>query len=172
MCLVFIQMTNAQTNYYNEKKTFYGEGYTYQCYYNPGGLIKLYNSLYYYYTGKWVTQKFKDTGEVFYLLHYEKEDQTYDDEATIRIMDSKVKKCLAPYQHILHDEELLMEFVISTTTGKIIEVYFKFTKFNPYTQIPLSVYRNIELAVIGTQFKLTEFGKRLNYLYMWHPVAP
>ncbi len=90
----------------------------------------------------------------------------------MRIMDRKIKRYLAPYKHILQDEELLMEFVISTTTGKIIEVYFEFMKLEPYTQIPLSVYRNIELAVIGTQFKLTDFGKRLNYLYMWHPVGP
>ena len=132
----------------------------------------LYNNSFTYYSGERVTQKFKDTGEVFYLIRHEKKAQTYDDEATTRIIDSKVKRYLTPYQYLLHDKELLMEFVISSTTGKIAEVYFEFTRVSPYTQLPLSVYRNIELALIGTQFKLTDFGKRLNYLYMWWAVAP
>ena len=90
--MVVCQAANAQTNYYNKTKTFHEEGYTYHCDYTPGGLIRLYNRLYYYYVGKWVRQKFKETGEVFYLLHYEKEDQTYDDDVPMRIMDRKIKR--------------------------------------------------------------------------------
>lgn len=171
-CLSALILTiQAQTNYYTETKIFYENGYTYQCYVEAKW-VDLYNKNYTTYAHGRVTQVFKDTGETFYLLHYERVAQMYDNDETRENGKNKVRAILAPYKSILKDKELLMKFVINSDTGKIDEVYFGFTQIGPYAQLPISVFREIELSLIGTQFKLTDFGKRLNYLYMWWAVAP
>lgn len=171
-CLFFlIQAIQAQPNYYTETKTFYENGYTYQCDVEPSGRIILYNESYAT-LAEDVTQIFKDTGDTFYLLHYEREKQIYDYMITSNVGKNSVKTILAPYKSILKDKELLMEFVVNSVTGKIDEVYFRIYRGGPYVQIPISVFREIELSLIGTQFNLTEFGKRLNYLYLCWAVAP
>lgn len=65
LCMVFCCLyTNAQTNYYTETKTFYEDGYTYQCEVDASGFVTLYNK-----ENKWthVTEIYKDTGETFVM---------------------------------------------------------------------------------------------------------
>ena len=52
----------AQTNYYTETKTFYENGYTYQCDVEKSGFVTLYNK-----ASKWVYKKmiYKDIGRPY-----------------------------------------------------------------------------------------------------------
>ncbi len=58
---------------------------------------------------------------------------------------------------------------ISSTTGMITDVYFEYINISNYANIPIEVYRNIELRLKNeVRFELTEEGKRLNYcLLSW-----
>ena len=56
---------------------------------------------------------------------------------------------------------------ISSTTGRITDVYFEYVNLSDYTKIPVDVYRNIELRLKNeVVFTLTEEGKRLTYCYL------
>ena len=57
---------------------------------------------------------------------------------------------------------------ISSETGRITEVDFDFVTFNPFATIPVSVYRQIETQLKeNVWFVPTEYGKGLNYIYLW-----
>ena len=65
LCMVlYCTYINAQTNYYTETKTFYEDGYTYQCDLRGSGFVTLYNK-----ENKWtyVDEIYKDTGETFVM---------------------------------------------------------------------------------------------------------
>ena len=56
---------------------------------------------------------------------------------------------------------------ISSTTGRITDVYFEYVNLSDYTKIPVDVYRNIELRLKNeVVFTLTEEGKRLTYCFL------
>ena len=56
---------------------------------------------------------------------------------------------------------------ISSTTGRITDVYFEYVNLSDYTKIPVDVYINIELRLKNeVVFTLTEEGKRLTYCYL------
>ena len=109
---LFMVDLSAQTNYYRQDKTFYEEGYTYQCDVTEGaGLVK----------GK----------------------------------------------------ELIITMYIDPDTGKIADVEFIFTNFNPYATIPISVYRKIEVEIKkNIWFNITPDGKRFNYIMLWWGQEP
>ncbi|MCG0885682.1 hypothetical protein IMAU10574_03093 [Lactiplantibacillus plantarum] len=57
--------------------------------------------------------------------------------------------------------------LLSPDTGKVIEVYFNFTTFNPYARVPLYVYREIEVKLKEQiQYKPGEVGKQLNHIML------
>lgn len=61
ICLISLfQLAEAQTNYYPEAKTFYENGYTYQCDAELSGMVYLYNKNY---SAIHSVQRFKATGE-------------------------------------------------------------------------------------------------------------
>ena len=48
-----------------------------------------------------------------------------------------------------------------------------FLNNKPYAYIPVSVYRNIELAIKeNVQEVLTDEGRKLNFIYWWTTVVP
>ena len=59
-------------------------------------------------------------------------------------------------------------FYISSTNGSITDVYFNFFTFSPYVNIPVGVFRQMEVEFksnIG--FELTDEGKKLTYCDMF-----
>ena len=55
---------------------------------------------------------------------------------------------------------------IETDDGSIADVVFQFLSNEPFAKIPVSVYRKIEVDLKKQiRFKLTEAGKKRNYLY-------
>ncbi len=53
---------------------------------------------------------------------------------------------------------------VSSTTGRLTDVYFHFVKTTPYEDIPIEVFRNIEREMKNELlFEITDFGKSLTY---------
>lgn len=67
------------------------------------------------------------------------------------------------------DEEIFISLHISPITGHVTDVYFMFLKSEYATALPVSIYREIELAIKSSFcFEVTDFGKNLNYcFYFW-----
>ena len=154
----------AQTNYYKVDKTFYENGYTYQCDVNEKSQrVRLYNvenKLTY------IDQIVKSTGKPIPLdecaASFEDDNWTKDRCRTIikSAFSSDDKRRLKGYG-------LYVAMYISSETGKITEVDFDFVTFNPLATIPVSVYRQIETQLKeNVWFTPTEYGKGLNYIYI------
>ena len=61
---------------------------------------------------------------------------------------------------------------ISSADGTITDVYFEFDKDQHYAQIPIDVFRDIELRLKNEViFELTEEGRKMNYCFLsWRQV--
>ncbi|MBR5830925.1 MAG: DUF5043 domain-containing protein [Tidjanibacter sp.] len=58
---------------------------------------------------------------------------------------------------------------ISSSSGEITDVYFNYLAYDGYADIPIEVYRNMELRFKNEIFfELTDLGRNLNYcLLSW-----
>ena len=168
-CTVF---SAAQTNYYTTSKVFYASGYTYQCDLSASGRVELYNV-----SNKWIGQypSYKSTGETFVMPDAGIQLTTH---ASWLANEEKVKNIVNAtftdaQKQTVTNEELAIIMYINTETGKIDDVYFRFLSDRPYAYIPVSVYRNIEVAIKeNIQEVLTDEGKKLNFIYWWTRVIP
>ena len=158
-----IVSTFAQTNYYETTKTFVENGYTYQCDVPAYKLITLYNKSNQY---TYIDQKVNDTGEP---VPIDGMQDTFEDDNWTK------SKCYEIVENAFSVEQksrmagrgITIAMYISPTTGKVIEVNFQFTTFNPAATIPLSVYRQIELDLKNNiWFTPTDYGKTLNYIFL------
>ena len=162
----------AQTNYYTTSKTFYENGYTYRCDLCASRSLDLYNV-----NNKWIGQfpSYKSTGETFVMPDAGIQLTTH---ASWLENKEKVKNIVnaaftAAQKQTITDEELYIDMYINTETGKIDDVCFSFLNNKPYAYIPVSVYRNIELAIKeNVQEVLTDEGRKLNFIYWWRSVIP
>ena len=162
----------AQTNYYTTSKTFYENGYTYRCDLCASRFLDLYNV-----NNKWIGQfpSYKSTGETFVMPDAGIQLTTH---ASWLANEEKVKNIVnaaftAAQKQTITDEELYIDMYINTETGKIDDVCFSFLNNKPYAYIPVSVYRNIELAIKeNVQEVLTDEGRKLNFIYWWTSVVP
>ena len=162
----------AQTNYYTTSKTFYENGYTYRCDSSDSRRIELYNV-----SNKWIgeTVSYKSTGETFVMPD---EGIQLTTHASWLANEKKVENIVnavftTAQKQTITDEELTIIMYINTETGKIDDVCFSFLKDEPYAYIPVSVYRNIELALKeNVQEVLTDEGRKLNFIYWWTTVIP
>ena len=162
----------AQTNYYTTSKTFYENGYTYRCDLCASRFLDLYNV-----NNKWIGQfpSYKSTGERFVVPDAGIDLFTH---ASWLANEEKVENIVkaaftAAQKQTITDEELYIDMYINTETGKIDDVCFSFLNNKPYAYIPVSVYRNIELAIKeNIQFVLTDEGRKLNFIYWWTSVIP
>ena len=160
-----ISALHAQTGYYSETKTFYEDGYTYQCDVENGVLATLYNKDVKYY-GK--VKIDKRTGEE-YEFHFENpphiEDETWSKPKAFEI----VNQAFSPEQKAqLQGDELLIGLYIDSQTGKIADVVFDFPAvagMNEFHTIPVSVYRQIEVELKKNVWFTPEEGKNLSYIY-------
>ena len=162
----------AQTNYYTTSKTFYENGYTYRCDLCASRFLDLYNV-----NNKWIGQfpSYKSTGETFVMPDAGIQLTTH---ASWLANKEKVKNIVkaaftAAQKQTITDQDITLTMYINTDTGKIDDVSFSFLNNEPYAYIPVSVYRNIELAIKeNIQFVLTDEGRKLNFIYWWTTVVP
>ena len=164
----------SQTNYYTETKTFYEDGYTYQVDRCESGNIKVYNK-----DNKWINkdQTYKSTGEYFEVPDYGPDllDNRYY-RTTNKILYDILYECFS-------DEEIeniknigricIINFYIDSETGKVDDVRFSFDRISGYVNIPISVFREIELKIKDRlTFVVTEEGKKINYIFCFEVIYP
>ncbi len=154
----------AQTYYYDVTKTFYENGYTYQCDVLDGAkFVKLYNK-----DNKFVNveQVDKNTGEQM-SIDYEK--QVLEDDSWTRV------KCLSIINNAFSTVEkqyikeknrpISIMLYIDSETGRIADVTYSFISNTPFGTIPISVYRKMEKDLKeNVWFIPTQEGKRWNYI--------
>jgi hypothetical protein len=159
--LFCVSYLSAQNYYYDVTKTFYENGYTYQCEVPPSKLVLLYNKENKLTHTKWV---FKDTGKEPPLPY--NIDDVKDDTWTKRKCYSIVNNAFsAGEKQRTRGYELRISMYIDSNTGKVREVDFTFLAGNPFATIPISVYREIEVELKkNIWFTTTAEGKKMNYL--------
>ncbi len=154
----------AQTYYYDVTKTFYENGYTYQCdVLDRAKFVKLYNK-----DNKFVNveQVDKNTGEQM-SIDYEK--QVLEDDSWTRV------KCLSIINNAFSTVEkqyikeknrpISIMLYIDSETGRIADVTYSFISNTPFGTIPISVYRKMEKDLKeNVWFIPTQEGKRWNYI--------
>lgn len=154
----------AQTYYYDVTKTFYENGYTYQCDVLEGAkFVNLYNK-----DNKFVNveQVDKKTDEQMSMDYNE---QVLEDDSWTRV------KCLSIINNAFSTEEkrhikeknrpISIALYIDSDTGKIADVIFSFISNTPFGTIPISVYRKMEKDLKeNVWFIPTNEGKRWNYI--------
>ena len=154
--------TIAQTNYYEMDRTFFENGYIYQCDVQDMGIITLYNK-----ENKYIGTPlvYKATGEKppFDLSEKRVENDNWSYDKSIEIINNAFS---TEQKSFVRGKTFMVSIYIDSTTGRISDVKFTFPKRYPYAQIPLSVYRKIEVDLKGNvYFTPTEAGKKLNYIY-------
>jgi hypothetical protein len=177
VCLLSVSMATAQRPsgstatrsgdtgtiyYYKEAKTFYENGYTYQCDVSVFDiLVTLYNKsnkLTYakmtFKDGSLLTKDYFD-GYVKFL-----ESDTWTKAKCNSILNNAFKVTRMGSGNLIG-----VTMYISPETGKVIEVDFNFDKNKEFGTIPVSVYREVELELKNNVwFTPTAEGKKLNYL--------
>ncbi|MCE9107943.1 DUF5043 domain-containing protein [Bacteroides pyogenes] len=154
----------SQTNYYTVTKTFYQDGYTYQCDVVQGNkMVTLYNK-----DNKltYTDQINKTTGKELPL--FGNPDDVLDDDWTRGKSEKIVNGAFSAAQrNAVKGNILIISMYISPETGKVIEVKFNFTcTGDTFATIPVSVYRKIETDLKNNiWFTPTTDGKKLNYIY-------
>ncbi|MDN0053301.1 DUF5043 domain-containing protein, partial [Bacteroides caecigallinarum] len=158
-------------NYYSQDKTFYEDGYTYQCDVTEGaGLVNLYNkdSKYIY-----VKQINRYTGEEISIEQNrlrQFEEETWTKPKCRSIVNNAFSS--AEKQRV-KGKEFTITMYIDPDTGKVTDVEFIFVTFNSYATIPISVYREMEVEIKkNIWFNITADGKKLNYIVLWWRQEP
>lgn len=171
ICCFFVLNIAAQTNYYTNDKTFYENGYTYQCDVVEGAkFVTLYNK-----SNKftYVDQIYKNTGKTVSIEQNrlkQLEDETWTKSKCLSIVNNAFSS--AEKQRV-KGNEFTITMYIDPDTGKVIDVEFQFVTFNPYATIPVSVYRKIELEIKkNVWFTTTVEGKKRNYIMLWWRQEP
>ena len=169
-CLFALNLT-AQTNYYTHDKTFYEDGYTYQCDVVEGAqLVTLYNknSKYIY-----VEQINRYTGEQI-SIEQNRLSQFEDDSWTKPKCFSIVNNAFSPAEkQRIKGRKFTITMYIDPDNGKVADVEFRFLAVNQYATIPVSVYRKIETEIKkNIWFTITPEGKKRNYIMLWWRQEP
>lgn len=156
---------HAQTNYYAVTKTFNEADYTYQCDVQKSKMVYIYNKENKY---TFVEQKYKD-GRLLEEEYYDapRTDYVKDDSWTKSKCYSIVNNAFASFdKKRLKNRKLMISLYIDSNTGRVMEVEFNFTTTNPFSTVPLSIYRSIELEIKKhIYFIPTPEGNKLNYLF-------
>ena len=171
-----IPFNDTRTYYYNDTKTFYESGYTYQCDVDKtiGGMVTLYNkdNIYTY-----EPLVFEDTGldaggSIFINGMKPLEDDNWTRQACRDIADRFFS---FDERTRVQRQEYGITMIIDSSTGKVIEVEFRFMYNRPFATIPVSTYRQIELELKNNiWFTPTDDGKRMRFIMRgWrHEVKP
>lgn len=156
---------SAQTNYYETKKTFQEDGYTYQCdVLERAKFVRLYNK-----ENKltYIDQIDRNSGKLISM--------TENNIKNILPETWTKSKCYAIVNNAFSNIEkqrvkgfkITICMYINPVSGKVSEVEFQFVSFRPYATIPVSVYRKIETELKkNVWFTPTAEGKKLNYIFL------
>ncbi|MDR0973350.1 MAG: DUF5043 domain-containing protein [Prevotellaceae bacterium] len=153
--------SQTSVNYYEKPKTFYENGYTYQCDVDDAQLVTLYSkpsSLVY------VDPVYKATGRL-----YNGEVKLFAEETWTKPLCYSIVRNAFPTaaKQRVRGVNFSIVMCINSDTGKVMEVYFQFTNYSPYTTIPVSVYRKIETEIKQkVWFTPTAEGAKLNYIML------
>ena len=141
-----------------------GDGYTYIKKIRKSRLVDLYNQENKYTN---VPLVYKETGErpPFDL----REKRVEDDNWTSLHSELIVNRAFTNEQkQIVRGHKLGVAIYIDSTTGKVVETEFTFPEMTPMAEIPLSVFRKIELDMKNEiYFTLTDVGKKYNYVFFY-----
>lgn len=154
----------AQENYYKSTKTFYENGYTYQCDVLEGaGFVTLYNK-----ENKLskTEQLYRNTGTPTSMKDRKKviEEETWTKPKCFSIVNNAFS---VMEKQRLKDCEFTIMMYIDSDSGKVLEVKFQFVNFRCYATIPVSVFRKIEVELKkNIWFTPTTDGKKLNYIFL------
>jgi len=160
-CALFcLSGTTAQTYYYKTTKTFNENGYTYQCDVSVRGKFTvLYN---------------KSNKYTYTDMTYKNGTRIGDNDIPLLEVDTwtKTKSYSIVNESFTSAEKQRLKALgftvtmyIDSTTGKVIEVDFRFGNIHGAGTIPIYVYRRIELDLKNQiWFTPTAEGKKMNYL--------
>ncbi len=160
----------AQTNYYTSTKRFNENGYSYQCDVDQSKGVTLYNK-----NNQWtnIDQIYKSSGKKF-IMDDDCPDVIEFDTWVDPKCESIVNNAFSAVEKLrVKGHELFISMYVSPDTGKVIDVDFFFVTFDPYSTIPVSVYRKIEIDIKqNIWFVPTDEGKKLNYILYWTAIEP
>ncbi|MDR1632231.1 MAG: DUF5043 domain-containing protein [Dysgonamonadaceae bacterium] len=150
----------GSTYYYKETKTFYENGYTYQCDVENAH-VTLYNKANRF---TYVKQTFKDGSPLSKELFDGDVDVLEDDTWTKPKCNSILSSAFL-VTRMGSGHRIFVTMYIDPNTGKVMEVDFWFDTNKEFGTVSISVYREIELALKNdVWFKPTAEGKKLNYI--------
>lgn len=167
--IIFLSVLwNISFNLYGQngnslKTLLEGDGYTYVHELTHGGFwVNLYNQ-----ENKltYVDLVYKETGELppFDLREKCVEDEAWSYDKAMSIINNAFS---LDQKLSLSEQLMLVAIYINSTTGKIMEVRFGFREKGPFSKIPLSVFREIEVKLKEeVYFTLTEAGRKVNYVF-------
>ena len=145
--------------------TIQGDGYTYvKETWNNTLKVKLYNKENEYTNTPLVN---KNTGERPSIRIQEK--RVEDDDLTFSRIDMIINKAFTDAQkEAVKGHCFGIAIYINSTTGRIMEIDYSFIKTSPFAEIPVSVFREIELKVKDEIcFMITDDGRKYNYVYFF-----
>ena len=162
--LVFtVQNLLPQINYYPTTKTFYEDGYVYQCDIDESGMITLYNKdnsfTYAHYANKDDTRVPSDVllGRV-QLIEDDNWTRSKCGEIANNVFSSSERVNVA-------NGEYFVRLIVNPFTGKVDEVFFRFMYNDPFVTVPMSTFRKLELALKEKiWFTVTPAGKKLKFI--------
>lgn len=140
----------GQSTIYTESKIFVGTDYTYRCK-KLGKFIKLYND-----SNKYVDSglRYKDSSRVTDMDILSGETQVVEEDTMMYHFSEIIAENFTPLQiqqfNNFSDNNLRnlsTSMFFNPDTGRIIEVKFSFDERSPLAEIPVNIYRNIELAL-------------------------
>ena len=143
--------------------TLQGDGYTYVKRYKHA-LVELYNIED---TCVDVPLVYKSTGErpPFDLRDQRVEEDGWSHDMTMSIINGAFSR---DQKLLVSDRKLGIAIYINSTTGRISDVRFVFLERGPFSKIPLSVFREIEVKLKEeVYFTLTEAGRNVNYVFFY-----
>ena len=154
----------AQTYYYNTSTTFSQTGYTYRCNTHSWGIVTLSNANNIYTDAKYVYKNGKAFSDMDVMEGKVNliEDDNWTKQKCMSIVDAAFSTA---EKARVKGEEFDVSMTINPTTGKVIEVDFRFYKSGPYATIPVTTYRVIEQNLKSqVWFTLTSTGKQLKFV--------
>ena len=110
---------------------------------------------------------YKSTGErpPFDLREQRVEEDGWSHDMTMSIINGAFSR---DQKLLVSDRKLGIAIYINSTTGRISDVRFVFLERGPFSKIPLSVFREIEVKLKDEiYFTLTEAGRNVNYVFFY-----
>ena len=161
--LFVVQHMMPQINYYPSTKTFYEDGYVYQCDLDESGMLTLYNKdnrfTYARYANRDGTRVSDDVllGRVQLIE---------DDNWTRRKCGEIANNVFSSSERVnVANGEYFVRLIVNTFTGKVDEVFFRFMYNDPFVTVPVSTFRKLELELKEKiWFTITPAGKKLLFL--------